>query len=590
MGARGAFAAAVAASFITTVLNSLTPQIFRFTIDSVLGSSRYPYLSEHLWVMALILAAVALLSGAVMFVSRYQTARAGENFAKNMRDTLFTHVQKLPMSWHDKNQTGDIIQRCTSDVEVIRNFVVTQLLEVFRTIFLVAVSFGMMVAMNVKLSMIVLLFVPLVVVYSAVFYRLIARRFTDADEAEGALSTVVQENATGVRVVRAFGREKYEMDRFLEKNNAFANLWIRLGTLSGLYWGVGDLITGLQVVTIIVLGAVEAVHGNISVGEFVAFASYNTALVWPIRGLGRILSDMSKAGVSFDRVDYILGSQEEGYQKEPSSEVFAKHVERGGELWKSYDISFSHVDFQYEDGKKVLDDVSFHIPQGATFGILGGTGSGKSTIVQLLERFYSLKDQRSSITIGGKDIREIPLEQLRRNIGMVLQEPFLYSRTIRENIAASRPDATMEEIREAARIACVDDAVMSFPDGYETLVGERGVTLSGGQRQRVAIARMLLQKAPIMVFDDSLSAVDSETDHKIRQALKECMKNTTVILISHRITTLMGASQILVLNQGKMEEMGTHQELIERNGIYRQVYEIQMSHDDRKEVRSNGSL
>lgn len=590
VGARGAFAAAVAASFITTVLNSLTPQIFRFTIDSVLGSSRYPYLSEHLWVMALILAAVALLSGAVMFVSRYQTARAGENFAKNMRDTLFTHVQKLPMSWHDKNQTGDIIQRCTSDVEVIRNFVVTQLLEVFRTIFLVAVSFGMMVAMNVKLSMIVLLFVPLVVVYSAVFYRLIARRFTDADEAEGALSTVVQENATGVRVVRAFGREKYEMDRFLEKNNAFANLWIRLGTLSGLYWGVGDLITGLQVVTIIVLGAVEAVHGNISVGEFVAFASYNTALVWPIRGLGRILSDMSKAGVSFDRVDYILGSQEEGYQKEPSPEASVKHVDRGGKLWKSYDISFSHVDFQYEDGKKVLDDVSFHIPQGATFGILGGTGSGKSTIVQLLERFYSLKDQRSSITIGGKDIREIPLEQLRRNIGMVLQEPFLYSRTIRENIAASRPDATMEEIREAARIACVDDAIMSFPDGYETLVGERGVTLSGGQRQRVAIARMLLQKAPIMVFDDSLSAVDSETDHKIRQALKECMKNTTVILISHRITTLMGASQILVLNQRKMEEMGTHQELIERNGIYRQVYEIQMSHDDRKEVRSNGSL
>ena len=331
---------------------------------------------------------MALLSGAAMFVSRYHTARAGENFAKNMRDTLFAHVQKLPMSWHDKNQTGDIIQRCTSDVEVIRNFVVTQLLEVFRTIFLVAVSFGMMVAMNVKLSMIVLLFVPLVVVYSAVFYRLIARRFTDADEAEGALSTVVQENATGVRVVRAFGREKYEMDRFLEKNNAFANLWIRLGTLSGLYWGVGDLITGLQVVTIIVLGAVEAVHGNISVGEFVAFASYNTALVWPIRGLGRILSDMSKAGVSFDRVDYILGSQEEGYQKEPSSEAFAKHVDRGEKLWKSYDISFSHVDFQYEDGKKVLDDVSFHIPQGATFGILGGTGSGKSTIVQLLERFY----------------------------------------------------------------------------------------------------------------------------------------------------------------------------------------------------------
>lgn len=588
VGARGAFAAAVAAAFLTTALNSLTPQIFRFTIDSVLGGNEYPYLSSHLWIMGLILAGVALLSGAAMFVSRYCTAKAGENFAKNMRDTLFAHVQKLPMSWHDKHQTGDIIQRCTSDVEVIRNFVVTQLLEVFRTIFLVAASFGMMVAMNVKLSMIVLAFVPLVVIYSAVFYRLIARRFTDADEAEGELSTVVQENATGVRVVRAFGREKYEMDRFLEKNNAFAKLWIRLGTLSGLYWGVGDLITGLQVVTIIVLGAVEAVQGNISVGEFIAFASYNTTLVWPVRGLGRILSDMSKAGVSFDRVDYILGSEEEAYEK--TSEINKASQEKRTTPMQKWDIEFQNVSFQYEDGKQVLSDVSFTVPEGTVFGILGGTGSGKSTIVQLLTRLYELDGQNGKITVGGKQIKEIPLEELRKNIGMVLQEPFLYSRTIRENIAASRPEASMEEIREAARIACVDEAIMSFPDGYETLVGERGVTLSGGQRQRVAIARMLLQKAPIMIFDDSLSAVDSETDQKIRKALKEHMKGSTVILISHRITTLMGASQILVLNQGKTEEMGTHQELIEKNGIYRQIYEIQMSHDDRKEVTDNGGV
>ena len=588
VGARGAFAAAVAAAFLTTALNSLTPQIFRFTIDSVLDGNEYPYLSSHLWIMGLILAGVALLSGAAMFVSRYCTAKAGENFAKNMRDTLFAHVQKLPMSWHDKHQTGDIIQRCTSDVEVIRNFVVTQLLEVFRTIFLVAASFGMMVAMNVKLSMIVLAFVPLVVIYSAVFYRLIARRFTDADEAEGELSTVVQENATGVRVVRAFGREKYEMDRFLEKNNAFAKLWIRLGTLSGLYWGVGDLITGLQVVTIIVLGAVEAVQGNISVGEFIAFASYNTTLVWPVRGLGRILSDMSKAGVSFDRVDYILGSEEEAYEK--TSEINKDSQEKRTASMQKWDIEFQNVSFQYEDGKQVLSDVSFTVPEGTVFGILGGTGSGKSTIVQLLTRLYELDGQNGKITVGGKDIKKIPLEELRKNIGMVLQEPFLYSRTIRENIAASRPEASMEEIREAARIACVDEVIMSFPDGYETLVGERGVTLSGGQRQRVAIARMLLQKAPIMIFDDSLSAVDSETDQKIRKALKEHMKGSTVILISHRITTLMGASQILVLNQGKTEEMGTHQELIEKNGIYRQIYEIQMSHDDRKEVTDNGGV
>ena len=573
-GAKKYFVMAVFASFITTILNSLTPQIFRFTIDSVLGSNQYPFLSEHLWIMALVVIGVAVMSGIFLYVGRVGTALAGETFAKNMRDALFVHVQKLPMSWHDKNQTGDIIQRCTSDVEVIRNFVVTQLLEVFRTSFLVIVSFAMMMSMNVKLSLIVLAFVPVVVLYSAIFYRLIARRFTDADEAEGELSTVVQENATGVRVVRAFGREKFEMDRFREKNDAFAKLWIKLGTLSGLYWGVGDLITGLQVVTIIVLGAVEAVRGTISVGEFVAFASYNTTLVLPIRGLGRILSDMSKAGVSFERVDYIIRGEEEGYseQKRKSEQL-------------TEDIQFSHVSFSYEDGQDVLSDVSFEIPAGTTFGILGGTGSGKSTIVQLLTRLYECEKNGGTIRIGGRDIREIPLEELRDKVGMVLQEPFLYSRTIKENICASRPDVSMEEIRKAAQIACVDDAIMSFPDGYDTLVGERGVTLSGGQRQRVAIARMLLSRSPVMVFDDSLSAVDAKTDYQIRLALKKERGDSTLILISHRITTLMGADQIMVVNHGKIEELGTHEELIEREGIYRKIYEIQMSHDDRRQVR-----
>lgn len=578
-GAKRYFAVAVIASFVTTVFNSLTPQIFRFTIDSVLDGDKYPYLAQHLWIIAGILVGVAMLSGVSMFFSRFFTARAGENFAENMRNALYTHVQRLPAAWHDKNQTGDIIQRCTSDVEVIRNFVVTQLLEVFRTVFLIGVSFAMMWSMNRKLSGIVLLFVPAIVAYSAIFYRLIARRFTDADEAEGELSTVVQENATGVRVVRAFGREQYEMERFRKKNDAFAKLWIRLGTLSGLYWGVGDLITGLQVITVIVVGALEAVNGNISVGEFIAFASYNTALVWPVRGLGRILSDMSKAGVSFERVDYIIKAEEEAYgqkEKEPLSD---------------FDIAFSHVSFAYEEGQKVLSDISFHIPQGKVFGILGGTGSGKSTVTQLLGRFYELKEGEGSISLGGQDIREIPLEILRRNVAMVLQEPFLYSRTIRENIAASNPDATFEEIRNAAKIACVDDAIMSFPDGYDTLVGERGVTLSGGQRQRVAIARMLLQKAPVLIFDDSLSAVDAETDSLIRKALSVHMKGSTVILISHRITTLMAADEIMVLKQGRAEEMGTHSELIAQNGIYRKIYEIQMSHDDRNEVREKyGSL
>ena len=571
-GSKAYFALAVAASLISTLLNALTPQIFRFSIDEVLSGGGGSYLSDNLWILALLIVAVAVGSGIFTYISRTNTAKAGENFAKNLRDALFVHVQKLPMKWHDRNQTGDIIQRCTSDVEVIRGFVVTQLLEVFRTAFLVIISFVMMLSMNVKLSLIVMLFIPVVVVYSTVFYRLIARRFTTADEAEGALSTVVQENATGVRVVRAFGREQFEMERFDEKNDAFAKLWIRLGTLSGLYWGTGDLITGLQVVAVIVFGVMEAVSGAISVGEFIAFATYNSTLVWPIRGLGRILSDMSKAGVSFERVDYIIHAGEEAYGK-----TCAK---AGGK----YDISFQHVSFGYEEDKEVLRDISFEIPEGSTFGILGGTGSGKSTIIQLLTRLYEVEEGKGGIYIGGREVKDIPIEELRRSIGMVLQEPFLYSRTIRENIAASVPDATLEEIRYAAKIACIDDSIMSFPDGYDTLVGERGVTLSGGQKQRIAIARMLLRKTPVMVFDDSLSAVDSQTDYQIRHALKEHMRESTVILISHRVTSLMGADKIMVLNQGRIEECGTHGELIRKNGIYRRIYEIQMSRDDRERM------
>lgn len=591
-GSRRYFFGAVCASFVTTLLNAARPQVFRFTIDEVLEGGGFPWLAEHLWFLALVVVVIAVLSGISLYMSRSFTARAGEDFAKNMRDALFAHTQRLPAGWHDRNQTGDIIQRCTSDVEVIRNFVVTQLLEVFRTVFLVAVSFGMMLSMNIELSLVVLLFVPLVVVYSMVFYGLIARRFTAADEAEGELSTVVQENATGVRVVRAFGRERFEMDRFYEKNEAFADLWIRLGTLSGLYWGIGDLITGLQVIAVVVLGAVQAVRGNITVGEFIAFASYNTTLVWPVRGLGRILSDMSKAGVSFERVDYIIRGQEEnygekaGYDGETGYNGEAGYDGKAGcngeQVPEHFDICFSGVSFGYKEDQEVVEDISFQVAEGKTLGILGGTGSGKSTILQLLTRLY--ETDRGRITIGGRDIRNIPLSWLRRNVGMVLQEPFLYSRTIRENIAIARPEASLEEIRAAAAAACVDESVMGFADGYDTLVGERGVTLSGGQRQRVAIARMLLLKPPVMIFDDSLSAVDSRTDAMIRQNLKEQMKDSTVILISHRITTLMAADEILVLDRGRILERGSHSELLEKNGIYRKIYEIQMNVEDRRQM------
>ncbi len=572
-GTRGCFIIILLASLASTLLNSLIPRIFGFTIDCVLVEDGIPYLKEHIWLISLEVIGIALVNGIMIYLYRSQTAKAGETFAKNMRDILFAHVQRLPMKWHDGVQTGDIIQRCTADVETIRNFVVTQVLEVFRTVFLLVVSLAMMLTMNMKLTMVALAFTPVVVLYSGIFYHLIAKNYTAADEAEGDLSTVVQENATGVRVVRAFGRERFEIDQFDEKNEIFARLWIRLGTLSGLYWAVGDLITGLQVLVIVTLGAIEAVHGSITAGEFIAFASYNTTLVWPVRSLGRILSEMSKTGVSFDRVNYILDSAEE-------------EMAESGVIPERTDIVFDHVSFGYEENQSVLEDVSFHIKEGTTCGVLGGTGSGKTTIVHLLDRLYELK--KGTVQIGGVDIRDIPRSWIRSHVGMVLQEPFLFSRTIRDNIAAANPDATMNEIREAARIACVDDTIMAFPDGYDTIVGERGVTLSGGQRQRVAIARMLIAKAPILIFDDSLSAVDADTDVRIRRALRSKMKEATVILISHRITTLMEADQILVLNHGVIEECGTHQQLIHHGGIYQKIYEIQLNQDDRRLLNEGG--
>ena len=585
------FIVAVICSILNTAISSLTPQILRVTVDSVIGqeplnlpdflTSRLSGLLEGdkgrllLYASGAILLTAAL-SGIFYYLLRVCLAKGSENFVKRMRDKLFEHIQKLPFHWHVRNQTGEIIQRCTSDVEVIRNFAGNQLLEVFRVLFLIILSMSIMFSMNAKISLIVLCFIPVVVAYSGIFNAKIVKRFRKADEAEGALSSTVQENLTGVRVVRAFGRERYELDRFDKKNTAFAELWIKLGHVMSYYWGIGDLITGIQILTVIAVGTYATVNGGITLGEFLAFISYNTTLAWPIRSLGRILSEMSKAGVSAARIGDIL-------QAEPEEDA-------PGSLDPPLngDLVFDIDRFSYGGQKPVLENLHFTIKAGSTFAILGGTGSGKSTLMHLLNRLYELPPECGRITIGGVDISQIKLSYLREHIGMVLQEPFLFSRTIEENIKIARPEADYEEIRSAAKVACVDEAVSEFTNGYQTIVGERGVTLSGGQKQRVAIARMLMQQAPVMVFDDSLSAVDSETDSKIRAALKNNLGKSTVILISHRITTLMQADQILVLENGKISQQGTHTQLISQDGIYRKIYDIQMSRDDRAQLREEG--
>ena len=576
------FALTLACSMGNTVFSSLTPQVVRVAVDAILGGEPFPAVvtalappgllsappMTQLLVAAGFLLVVAVLSGLCTYGSRMGTAIGSENFVKALRDALFRHIQRLPYAWHVRHSTGEIIQRCTSDVEVVRNFVTNQLLEVFRVVFLVGFSLVVMASMNGAMTLIAAAFLPVILLYSLFFYTKIAKRFLTADEAEGALSTLVQENLTGVRVVRAFGREKWEVDRFDEKNQRFAALWIQLGRLLSAYWGVGDLITGLQILTVISVGVVQTVHGQITLGEFLAFVSYNQSLVWPVRGLGRILSEMSKAGVSIDRLAYILDVSPE---EEPADALTPP---------MDQDIVFDHVSFAYGE-QPVLQDVSFTIPAGKTFAVLGATGSGKSTLMHLLDRLYDLPPEQGKITIGGVDIAKISRSYLRKNIGIVLQEPFLFSRTIRENIAAARPQATLEEVRLHAGTAQVDQAILEFADGYDTIIGERGVTLSGGQKQRVAIARTLMLDAPILIFDDSLSAVDAETDAKIRDALHQAKGSATVILVSHRITTLMQADCILVLQDGRVAECGSHDQLMARHGLYREIYDLQMTGEDR---------
>ncbi len=582
-GSKGFFLLCMVCAALSALADMITPQIIRITIDNVLGGAPADTLSEpvrrlteaagglhalrdRLWIVALAVMAVAVVKVAGQYGFRVMNAKGSETLVKTMRDTLYGHIERLPFQWHMKNHTGDIIQRCTSDIETTRNFISEQMTSLIRILILLVLSIVFMLGMNPRLTLIAMLPLPVIVWYSVFFHHRFRKGFQACDENEGKLSAMAQENLTGVRVVRAFGRERYERDRFNGQNETYTGLWVRLGRLMSLFWSSSDILSGLQVMLVVVFGVVYCLRGQMTSGEYIAFLSYNGMLVWPIRQLGRMISDMSKAGVGMDRIGYIMDAEEE------------KDAPGAWDAPMDGDIRFEHVTFAYEGAPEMLHDVDLTVPAGSTLGILGGTGSGKSTLMYLLDRLYPLQEGGGRITVGGTDIREIRLAHLRSAIGIVLQEPYLFSRTLRENLGITGPregGLPEEEIREASRAACLEETINSFARGYDTFVGERGVTLSGGQKQRAAIARMLTQKTPIMIFDDSLSAVDTETDAKIRQALEKRFGSATIILISHRITTLSRADRVLVLDHGRVAQLGTPEELRNQPGLYREIDRIQ---------------
>lgn len=601
-GSIGTFALSVIFAAAVSFLDMLLPRIISFTVDSVIAdqapdlpASVLKYLEKaggvemlrrYPAVIAAAVAAVALSAAVCRYLFRYLNEVAVERFVKRMRDNLYAKIQRLPYAWHSSNSAGDIIQRCTSDVETIKVFVSEQLTSLVRVVVLIILAVSFMAMIDLKMTAAASLFIPTVIGYSLYFHARIADAFEKADTEEGKLSAIAQENLTGVRVVRAFGKEQFERERFEKQNAYYTGFWIRLMRILSLNWVTGDVMTGLQYLLVNVLGAVFCIRGDITAGQFIAFVSYNSLLIWPVRSLGRVIAEMSKAGISLDRLLYIMNAGEE---RDPEN-ALTPPMDR--------EIRFEHVSFSYGDAKEeALSDVTFTIPAGSTVGILGGTGSGKSTLMYLLEKLYPIPEGKGRILIGGTDLSRIRNSWVRENIGMVLQEPYLFSRSIEENIAISLegPSAAgidsseitapgsrtagyrREEIRNAAGTADLIDTVDKFPSGFDTFVGERGVTLSGGQKQRTAIAQMLVRKCPVMIFDDSLSAVDAETDARIRAALRRDTEGATVILIAHRITTIMHADRILVMEKGKILESGTHEELLEQNGLYRKIYDLQMA-------------
>jgi len=576
-------------ALLVSLCELITPQIVRLTVDSVIGteppdlpgpflklledSGGIALLRERFYVIPAAVVTVAVFNCIFKYCFSVFNTKGAETLVKRMRDTLFAHIEKLPFSWHMKNQTGDIIQRCTSDVDTVKRFLSEQLTQMFRIAALLTMSLIFMFSMNVSLTLVAVIALPIIFGYSMLFHKKISSSFTECDETEGKLSAIAQENLTGVRVVRAFGREKYERDRFEQQNNKYCSLWTRLSMVFSAYWGSSDLISGIQVMLMITVGAKLTIDGNLTAGEYLTFISYNSMLVWPVRMLGRMISNLSKATVSMERIFYIMSSPEE----EDAPDACEPEI-------KGADITFENVCFGYEGCPELLHDININIKAGTTVGILGGTGSGKSTLIHLLDRLYDLKDGNGRITIGGVDITKIKRSVIRKNIGIVLQEPFLFSRSLKDNIGISSTDISMDDIRDASATASLDKTIEAFTDGYDTFVGERGVTLSGGQKQRAAIARMLTQKTPIMIFDDSMSALDTETDAKIRHALREKLGDSTVIIVSHRITTLMQADQILVLENGRITERGTHDALIKTGGLYSKVYELQSKLGTAEEV------
>lgn len=568
-------------AFIFTIFRTLTqfatPAILAELIDHHLGDapSRFPpllnrafeaifgagFLGQNLWMFGMMIVLISVISGVAFYFRGTLTTKGSQNAARYLRNRMYDHIQHLPFDYHVKVETGDLLQRCTSDIDTIRRFLSDQVVSLMYSILMVVIALALMLPINAGITLMSLSITPAIFLFSMYFFRLVSQSFRRSDEAEAVMSTVLQENLTGVRVVRAFGQAQSEIEKFEAASAEHRKRGFKVARVEAVYWGLSGSLGNLQIVISLLVTILAALRGTITIGDMVLMTSYTSLLMWPIRQLGRVLTDSGKTRVALNRLVEVLNAQ-----TEPAEPDAHKPPLNG-------DIEFDGVSFSYDKSRPVLQDVSFSVQPGQTVAILGPTGSGKSSLVHLLQRLYT--PQEGQIRIGGVPLEQIDRTYLRQRVGLVLQDSFLYSKTIRENIAITAPGMEQPRIDRAAQTANALDFIQKSEKGYDTIVGERGVTLSGGQKQRVAIARTLLKDNDILIFDDSLSAVDTKTDAQIRDALLSGEHQVTTFIISHRISTLSRADLIVVLEDGRITDMGRHEELIARPGLYKRIYDIQ---------------
>ncbi len=566
------YGGAVLTLAVSALAKTATLFVLRYFADLVSGAAQpiASGLSQTFLLIGLAFVGFAAVEGGFAFLSGRLAAYTAEGITRRLRNFLFDQIQRLSFSYHSTTPTGDLIERVTSDVDALRRFFSEQAIGVGRILLLFFINWAAILSLNIKLGLVSVISIPPILLVSLWFFKKVTKAYEKYQEQEAALSTALQENLTGVRVVKAFARQDYEKGKFEKENwGKFLKGKILL-FMHSLFWPLSDIVLGLQMLGGFVFAGVMVINREITVGTYLAYVGLVVWLIWPIRNLGRLIVQTSTGMVSYGRLLEIIKQEREdlfGGKLQPVEPVKGE-------------VIFDNVSFMYSDGETdVLKNVSFTVKPGQSVALIGSTGSGKTSLVNLLPRFHEYTGGR--ILIDGIELRDYPRAYLRRQIGIVEQEPFLFSRSIRENIAIGVDHhVTDEEIERAARAAAIHEAILSFPDGYQTIVGEKGVTLSGGQKQRVTIARTILKNPRLLILDDSTSSVDAETEAEIRQALNRLMEDRTTFIIAHRIQSVMNADLIVVLDKGEMIQIGTHSELVAQDGMYRKIYDIQTRVDD----------